>query len=100
MKLNKYSLKFLQQLLFITCLLLICYKAQSQGCIQITCPGNIVIDCAASTNPSNTGTATASDDCSGVQSITSTDVNSPGTCAGNHVMMYDNVNTPNSVFTR
>ncbi|MEO8148230.1 MAG: HYR domain-containing protein [Bacteroidia bacterium] len=44
MKLKKYSLKCLQQLLFITCLLLIGYNAQAQGCIQLTCPGNITVN--------------------------------------------------------
>src|SRR6185503_524256 len=52
----------------------------------ITCPANTTIDCTASTLPANTGTATATDDCSGVASITFTDANAPGTCAGNHVI--------------
>src|SRR6185503_116570 len=50
----------------------------------ITCPSNKTNDCAASILPANTGTATATDDCSGVASITYTDVNAPGACAGNH----------------
>ena len=52
----------------------------------ITCPANTGIDCTASILPANTGTATATDDCSGVASITYTDVNAPGTCTGNHVI--------------
>jgi len=52
----------------------------------ITCPAKANIDCTASTLPANTGTATATDGCSGVASITYTDADAPGTCAGNHVI--------------
>src|SRR5207247_4649093 len=44
------------------------------------------IDCAASTDPSNTGSATATDDCSGVARITHSDVVIPGNCAGNYTI--------------
>ncbi len=52
----------------------------------IMCPANTSIDCSESTDPSNTGSATAMDDCSGVMSITSSDSDAPGNCAGNHVI--------------
>jgi hypothetical protein len=52
----------------------------------ISCPANVTLDCAASTLPANTGTATATDDCSGVKSITHSDSNAPGNCPGNHVI--------------
>src|ERR1043166_6221983 len=52
----------------------------------IHCPANLAIDCSASTAPANTGTATATDDCSGVKTITFADSDAPGNCAGNHVI--------------
>jgi hypothetical protein len=48
----------------------------------ISCPANVTVDCKASILPAATGTATASDDCSGIKSITSSDVATPGTGAG------------------
>ena len=45
---------------------------------SLTCPGDVTIDCSASTDPANTGTATATDDCSGV-TVTYSDV-STGSC--------------------
>jgi len=43
----------------------------------ITCPPNITIECSAGTDPANTGTATATDNCDGTPTITFSDVNSP-----------------------
>jgi hypothetical protein len=45
----------------------------------ITCPGDVTIDCNDSTDPANTGEATATDDCSGASVTTYTDVRS-GSC--------------------
>ncbi|MEP6646617.1 MAG: SdrD B-like domain-containing protein [Saprospiraceae bacterium] len=44
------------------------------------CPSNLTISCTASTLPANTGTATATDNCSTI-TYTSTDVIVPGICA-------------------
>ena len=46
----------------------------------LICPTNVTIDCSASTLPANTGTATATDDCDGTPTITSTDVTVGGAC--------------------
>jgi len=46
----------------------------------ITCPSNATLECPADTSPDNTGTATATDNCS-VSSIDSQDVSVPG-CGG------------------
>ncbi|MSR63205.1 MAG: HYR domain-containing protein [Planctomycetes bacterium] len=53
---------------------------------SISCPGNVSIDCSASTDPSSTGSASATDDCSGVADIHYSDSNAPGNCAGNLVI--------------
>jgi hypothetical protein len=45
----------------------------------ITCPADISIDCAASTDPADTGSATGTDDCSSV-TITHADVEAAGVC--------------------
>jgi len=52
----------------------------------ITCPADTTVDCSASTLPSATGTATATDNCSGVASITYSDSTTAGNCAGNYVI--------------
>jgi hypothetical protein len=52
----------------------------------ISCPANVTVDCKASTGPAATGTATATDDCSGIKSITSSDTTTSGSCAGNYVI--------------
>ena len=49
----------------------------------ITCPGNITISCSASSLPASTGVATASDGCDTDPVISSSDVITPGGCAGN-----------------
>ena len=46
----------------------------------ITCPDDITIDCAASTEPENTGYATATDDCDADVDITYADEETPGDC--------------------
>ncbi|NOT32013.1 MAG: hypothetical protein HOP15_16325 [Planctomycetes bacterium] len=52
----------------------------------ISCPGNASVDCSASTDPASTGSASATDDCSGVASISHSDSTAAGNCAGNHVI--------------
>src|SRR6185436_7193005 len=52
----------------------------------IACPANVTVDCQAPNDPSATGTATATDNCSGIKSITSTDTITAGNCAGNYVI--------------
>ncbi len=46
----------------------------------ISCPPNITIQCTASTNPNNTGSATATDNCDASVEITSTSTSIPGLC--------------------
>src|SRR5205823_13178393 len=50
------------------------------------CPGSTNIDCKASTNVTNTGDATASDDCSAPVTITHSDTVTAGNCAGNYTI--------------
>ncbi|MEO6131142.1 MAG: T9SS type A sorting domain-containing protein, partial [Saprospiraceae bacterium] len=46
----------------------------------IACPANVTIQCSASTLPENTGTATATDNCTGSPVITFSDVTVAGAC--------------------
>ena len=45
----------------------------------ISCPPNVTVECDESTQPGNTGTPSASDDCSGAN-VTYSDSAAPGTC--------------------
>ena len=45
------------------------------------CPANKTIACGESTDPSNTGTATATDNCDSNPGIIHTDTTTPGDCA-------------------
>jgi hypothetical protein len=47
---------------------------------SITCPPNVTIQCSASSLPANTGTATATDNCTGSPTITFADVTVSGSC--------------------
>ena len=53
---------------------------------DIDCPAEVGIDCSESTDPSNTGSPTATDDCSGVANVSHSDSVAPGNCAGNYVI--------------
>ena len=48
----------------------------------ITCPADIQLQCGASTDPANTGVATATDNCAGSVGVTFTDASAPAGCAG------------------
>ncbi|MDQ3140999.1 MAG: hypothetical protein M3Q56_02005, partial [Bacteroidota bacterium] len=51
----------------------------------ITCPGNVTLNCPATdTTIAATGNATATDACDGTPTITHTNNNTPGTCAGTY----------------
>ena len=49
---------------------------------NITAPANVTIECNASTDPGNTGSATAVDDCDPDPAITYSDDATPGVCEG------------------
>jgi uncharacterized repeat protein (TIGR01451 family) len=49
----------------------------------ITCAGNVTIECDESTEPYNTGIATATDNCDTDVEVTYSDVSDGGTCLGN-----------------
>src|ERR1043166_4327906 len=48
----------------------------------ITCPANITLECTVAATPSNAGTATATDECSGIKSITFADTPGTANCTG------------------
>src|SRR5204862_4521339 len=52
---------------------------------SITCPGDTNVECDASIDPSNTGTATASGGCT-TPTVTHSDSIASGNCAGSHVI--------------
>ncbi len=53
----------------------------------INCPGNLTIDVSASTLPQNTGTPTSSDNCSGVPTLTFSDVTAAaGVCSSSYLI--------------
>jgi hypothetical protein len=52
----------------------------------ITCPDDVTIECDESTDPSNTGTATAPDNCDSNPSITHSDAVTPGACPDDYVI--------------
>jgi len=56
-----------------------------------TCPSNTAVDCSASTDPSNTGEATVTDNCDLDPSLNFFDVTNPGNCdiGGNVVESID-----------
>src|SRR5439155_16132344 len=48
----------------------------------ITCPANVTLECTVTATTNNTGTATATDECSGVKSITFADTLGSANCTG------------------
>lgn len=47
---------------------------------SIHCPNDLTVECGASTDPSDTGSATASDDCDPAPAVSHVDVETPGDC--------------------
>ena len=62
----------------------------------VECPGDISIDCAESTDPSNTGTATATDNCDPDPSVTYEDEIAPGTCDDEYTIIRSWIATDNA----
>ena len=52
----------------------------------ITCPENLTLECDASTSPSETGVATASDNCDHDVAVTFTDNSTPGSCPAERII--------------
>lgn len=52
----------------------------------ITCPNDTVIECTASTDPSNTGSASATDNCDPAVDVTFSDSVAPGACPQERVI--------------
>ena len=52
----------------------------------ISCPANVTLECPANTDPSNTGSATATDTCDASPTITYSDRTVAGECAGAEVI--------------
>lgn len=53
------------------------------GAPVVSCPNNVTIECSASTDPSNTGTPTATDDCDASPTLTYTETNVTTITSGN-----------------
>lgn len=47
---------------------------------ELSCPGDVTVECDESTDPGNTGTATATDECDGILTPDASDVVTPGDC--------------------
>lgn len=52
----------------------------------LTLPPNVVVECDQSTDPADTGTATATDNCDPAPVVTYSDVITPGTCAAEYTI--------------
>jgi hypothetical protein len=48
---------------------------------EVSCPADVTIECDEATDPSNTGTATATDDCDAAPALEFADVEAAGICA-------------------
>jgi hypothetical protein len=52
----------------------------------LSCPANVTIDCTASTNPVNTGSANATDSCDPAPSVSSSDIITGGPCPQSYII--------------